>query len=364
MDISTVPLWPVVLVAGLAGTTAFIVLILGWPWIKRASWARKARKIRGRAVSRLERFTAETSAPGDPNEEPTDARIPRIGDPSRGWRPTAIIAAPGATAGQRAWEESSRLRRLAAHVTAHADMVANLARELDEEAEPLRQLLDRQASAMDRVMAKLGLQLEPVRAFAAGEESNLRALQERMEGEGMRFVAHAFAKVLDEQRERTEATLAQIDGQREPFEQFASDQLKTIELALKRFDGDVAALENALAEQRKVALRLLEAMRSDEFNEVKDLLLARQQALEELAESGITDPSHIAARLRAIRGEHPSDASADSHFGEVIESAMSADERLMAAGTGTPVLALVGPDEEPEADEHDAEGEDEARPAA
>jgi hypothetical protein len=358
MDTVALPLTLYLVVAGSLAAATFIALILGWPWIKRAWWARKARSIRGRATSRVERFTA---TPADAAELSSTTPMPGGGAPRQIWRPAMIREETG----RPAWEDSSRLRRLAEHVAEQEEMVARVAGELDEEADPLRQLVDRQARTMDRVMANLGQQLEPVRAFAAGEESNLRALQERIEGDGMRFVAHSFARVLEEQRDRTEATFEQIERQREPFEQFAADELETIEHALKRFDADVAALEQASTEQRKVALRLLDAMRSDEFKEVKSFLLARQQALEELAEDGITDPSHIAARLRTIRGERPPGAVPDSHFNELIEKAAGADERLMVAGTGTTLHILELPEDLPDAEDAEApEEEQEARPAA
>ncbi len=312
-------------------------------------WARRGR---------LDRFTAI---------KPTDAARSqsRRGAPLRARiraEKGPLAASDGGDGDPGAWAESSRLRRLAAHVAAQEELVASVGRQLDAETEPLRRLLDRQASAIESVMANLGLRLESVREFAAGEESNLRALQERMRGEGMGFVAHAFSEVVAEQRERIQETRARIDRQREPFERFASDERKTIELALKRFDSDIDALESVLAEQRTVTLRLLDAMRSDDFTGAKDFLLARQQVLEEIAESGITDPSGIATRMQAIRGDQAPDAPQNSRLGEVLENATSADARLMTAGTGASEHATASAAEHTEP-KRDAEG-DEARAAA
>ena len=184
---------------------------------------------------------------------------------------------------------------------AQDELVVEVVRELDLEMQPLRTLLDGQSSALERVMANLAQQLETVRAFASSEEANLRALQGRMQDESMGFVAHAFAEVVEEQQQRTEAVRERIERQREPFERFAADERETVELALKRFDGDVAALERALAEERKIAQRLLEAMRSDEFKDALRFLTDRQQAIEEAAVAGTTDPSHIAEKLQRVR---------------------------------------------------------------
>ena len=228
----------------------FGALALGWPWVKRAWWGRNARAIRNRAALRIERFTASTPTDAGPRASSRSAPVARRGTRSRARiraEQGLVAVSDGHDRAPGAWAESSRLRRLAAHVTAQQELVESVGRELDGEAEPLRRLLDRQASAIEKVVTNLGQQLEPVREFAVDEEANLRALQERMKSEGMGYVAHAFSEVVAEQRERIQATRARIDGQREPFERFISDERKTIELALKRFDGDIDALESVLA---------------------------------------------------------------------------------------------------------------------
>lgn len=363
MDGGSAPFAVFVLAALLLGVAAFGALTLGWPWIKRAWWARKASAIRNHAASRIDRFTASTPADAAARASSPSAKVAQRGTRPR--RRGAVVPVMGALAtadradGDAAWAGSSRLRRLAAQVAAQEELVGGVGRELDVEAEPLRRLLDRQASAIARVMANLGQQLEPVRAFAAGEESNLSALQERIQHEGMGYVAHAFSEVVAEQRERIQMTRARIESQRAPFERFASDEQKTIELALGRLDSDIDALESALAEQRKVTLRLLDAMRSDDFKAVMEFLLARQQVLEEVAGSGVTDPSEIAARIRAARGEQPSDAPQRPGMADVLENAAGTDERLMTAGTGASAQEPASAAEQPQ---HDAEEDEE--PAA
>ncbi|MDA0256859.1 MAG: hypothetical protein O3C25_03860 [Chloroflexi bacterium] len=265
------------------------------------------------------------------------------------------VATSAARNSTGAWAESSRLRRLASHLAGHEELVDRSNPQVDEALEPLRLLLDRQASAIDSLTATLGAQLGPVRAFADSEESNLRMLQERMEGDDMGVVAQDFSDLVTLQRERIEATRARIERQREPFAQFLVDERKTIELALGRFDSDIDALESVLAEQRAVTLRLLDAMRSDEFREVQAFLLERQQTLDEIARGGITDPSELATRLELVRAKQPPDASRSVHLGQVLDSAAATDARLTTIGTP------VAP--EPAQPEGDAEA-DEASAAA
>ena len=364
MDGSSTAFEVVVIVALLVGLLAFGALVLGWRWGKRAWSAHKAGAIRSRAASRIGRFTASTPTDAVERVSSPAAQVVRRRIPSRARVPLMGAAAAGdhVDGNPAAWTNSSRLRRLAAQVTAQEELVEGVGRELEVEAEPLRGLLDRQAVAMARVMANLSQQLEPVRAFAAEEESNLSALQERMQRDGMGYVAHSFAEVVAEHQERIEKTRARIEGQRAPFERFVADERKTIELALRQFDSEIDALGRALAEQRKVTLRLLDAMRSDEFKEVRDFLLARQQVLEEGSAGGITDPSEIAARIRAVRDARPSDAPSSSALSDVLESAASADALLMTAGTGAPTQ-LPASDAEQQRPET-GEDEDQERAAA
>jgi hypothetical protein len=257
-----------------------------------------------------------------------------------------------------------RLRRIAEQLMAQEDLLQSTVQEVYEEAAPLRTLLDRQSSAMETVKMNLVRRLAPVRDFAAREESNLRALEEQINGDGMSFVAHAFAETLEEQRTRISATRSHMESQREPFERFAADEGKAVESALKRFDADIDALEDAIAEQRKVTLRLLTGMRSENFREVCDFLLLRQEALEEVAESGATDPSEIAGRLEAVLGEQRPRASENAHLRAVLEEASGIDARLAAAGTGASVRALVRPLHPTPEEDADSTGNAEARPAA
>jgi hypothetical protein len=151
----------------------------------------------------------------------------------------------------------------------------------------------------------------------------------------MDFVARSFAEYVSSQRERIVETRGQIDEQRSPFLRYDEDARGTVEIALSRFDDDMGALEHNLAEQRRVMLRMLDAMRSEQFLSVKDLLLGRETLMEEMAREGITDPIEISARLQTLRGELPADGGG-THVQQVVAATDAADQRLAAANGARP----------------------------
>ena len=192
--------------------------------------------------------------------------------------------------------------------------------------------------------------LGPLREYNESEEANLDGLQQRIGGEGMDFIARSFSDYVTQQRQRIAETRQHIDDQREPFEQLALDQRDSVELALARFDEDIEALEGNLSEQRRVLMRLLDGMRSDDFHEVSGLLAARQQAFSDAASSGVTDPAEIGASMQALRRAMRPGANGNPHLDEVLEGLEQADERLLTAGDPPTVRALntADPEEEPD----------------
>src|SRR5690606_35071530 len=108
--------------------------------------------------------------------------------------------------------------------------------------------------------------------YADGEEANLSALEERIQAGGLDHVARSFSQYMEEQRRRIDETREQIDRQRVPFLEYGDAQRDTVETALSRFDNDIEALEANLAEQRRVMVRMLDAMRSETFAAVREYL--------------------------------------------------------------------------------------------
>ena len=116
--------------------------------------------------------------------------------------------------------------------------------------------------------------------------------------------------------------------------------------ALSRFDTDMDALETNLAEQRKVMLRMLDAMRSDTFGAVKEFLVSRQEALAALAGAGSTDPNEIGRSVQQLR--RALEPMADSpQVRPVLESVDTADRRLVASAPVNPRPRVVQPDMPP-----------------
>jgi septal ring factor EnvC (AmiA/AmiB activator) len=230
---------------------------------------------------------------------------------------------------------SQRLRRVAEYFAAQEDLLREMRHQLELETAPLAELLYRQHTTLQRTLQNLDDGLQPVNEYADQEEANLAALEERIAGEGMDFIARSFAEYVTTQRKRIEGARAHIDEQRTPFLRFAEDQRFAMEVALSRFDDDVQALEHNLTEQRKVLLRLLDALRSDGFLSVRELLAARHTLLEELADAGVTDPLEIAAQLNALRTQLPLEGSG-THLQAVVAATDAADQRLASSGAPTP----------------------------
>lgn len=238
---------------------------------------------------------------------------------------------------------SPRLDRLAGFFSAEEGLVEEMGRQVASEVEPLRQLLGRQRRAVERVMENLDRQLVPIREYVASEEANIEALRGRLGGDEGDYVPRLFADYMEQQRQRIAAARQRVEDQRAPFERLADDEGEAVELALSRFDEDVEALERTLGEQRRIVARLLEAMRSDEFGDVRRLIDAREQALAEAAREGLTDPARIAGRMRELR--ESLDAEGNAHLGRVIDGVAETDDRLLRAGAGPGVHAVPAPAE-------------------
>ena len=238
---------------------------------------------------------------------------------------------------------SPRLQRLVAYFASQLELMKEMSEQVESETEPLRQLLARQRGTIERVLSNLDERLGPVRDYAANEESNLETLQERISGEGMDFIARSFSEYGTQQRQRIAETRQRIDDQREPFEQLVADQRAAVELTLSRFDADIEALEGNLSDQRRIIMRLLDAMRSQDFGDVREFIDAREQVLADAAERGVTDPAEIAASMQALRRSLCPGATGNAHLDRVLEGAAAADERLLNAGAGSAVHPLPPP---------------------
>jgi hypothetical protein len=90
-----------------------------------------------------------------------------------------------------------------------------------------------------------------------------------------------------------------------------------------------------IAEQRKLLMRMLDAMRSDSFVAVKQFLEARELTMSELADTGITDPGQIGQSAQNLRAAVDAMASQSVHIQSVLEATDQADERLVDSAPGS-----------------------------
>ena len=274
-----------------------------------------------------------------PQDQPANDRAVRPTAAGEGRDPGAEIASP-------------RLQRLSSYFRAQLELMEEMSRQMEAETRPLIELLARQRGTVERVLENLEDRLGPIREYAESEEANLDFFQERMKGDGMDSIARSFSDYVAQQRQRIAETHQRVDGQREPFEQLALDQRDAVELALSRFDSDIAALEGNLSEQRRVLMRLLDSLRSEDFHEVREFLGARDEALAAAAERGITDPAEIAVSMQALRRAlRPGGGNAQ--LDRALEEAEEADERLLNAYGPPAMHALSPPDRSAPSSEED-----------
>ena len=141
--------------------------------------------------------------------------------------------------------------------------------QVEAEITRLVDLIGHQRQTVDQLLENLEHQLRPLNEYAETEESNLQSLEQRLGGDQSEFVLSQFQTYLGQQRQR-------ISDQRDPLAAYADYQQDIVEVALSRFDADVDSLEQNLSEQRKVMMRMLDAMRSESFTAVRGFLADRE----------------------------------------------------------------------------------------
>ena len=235
---------------------------------------------------------------------------------------------------------SARLERMAEFFASQQHLLESIRQQYQDEVQPLNALLGRQSGTQQRLLTNLERRLRPLNEYADGEEANLDALEQRMSEQGPDFIQRSFSEYLEAQRSRIADTRDQIDAQRLPLLRYGEEQRDAVEVALSRFDADVEALELNLAEQRKLLMRMLDAMRSDSFVAVKRFLETREETMAQLAETGITDPAQIGSSAQNLREAVDAMASQSVHIQAVLETTDEADERLVSSAPTTGPHAL------------------------
>ncbi len=263
---------------------------------------------------------------------------------------TAVVPASASVAEIEAQPvmPSPRLERMAEFFASQQHLLESIRQQYEDEMQPLNALLARQSFTQQRLLANLENRLRPLNEYADGEEANLDALEQRMLEQGPDFIQRSFSEYLETQRQRIAETRDQIDDQRLPLLAYGEEQRDAVEVALSRFDADIEALELNIAEQRKLLMRMLDAMRSDSFVAVKQFLESRELTMSELADTGVTDPGQIGQSVQNLRAAVDAMASQSVHIQSVLEATDTADERLVesAPGSGPYPLPELGSFEE------------------
>ena len=256
----------------------------------------------------------------------------RFGSRSRSDREPALPE-PTDEASQHSY--SQRIQRLVQYFSAQTELLDEMRAQVEEEISPVLDLLKDQERTMARLLLNLDQQLEPLSQYAASEEENLQSLEQQLSGEESGFVAGQFQTYLAQQRARIDETRQRIDDQRAPFLAFGDDQRETVEVALSRFDVDIDALEQNLAAQRKVMMRMLDAMRSESFTTLRSFLADRAAELAELVQDGSAHPGVIGDLLHHMGDSLREDG--DQHISATVAASDLADERLREAAPTAPV---------------------------
>jgi hypothetical protein len=152
-----------------------------------------------------------------------------------------------------------------------------------------------------------------------------------MSPRGNNATEHLTSEYLETQRQRISETRDQLDGQRLPLLRYGEEQRDSVEIALGRFDDDIAALESNLVEQRKILIRMMTDMRSESFGAIQGFLEARATAIAELAAAGITDYGKLAAASQTLHDASDPMVSQSVHNQAVLESTAGADATLLEA---------------------------------
>lgn len=258
--------------------------------------------------------------------------------------------------------ESARLNRIAQYFAAQAELLSQMRSQIEQETSPLIDLLIRNEDTFAYVLANFEERLRPLESYATTEERNLAELQNRLAGDGD-HLARSFSDYLGAQRQRIDETRNRITQQRDPFLRFRDDQQQAIEVALSRFDGDIAALEDVLSEQRRVTMRLLDAMRSEAFVAVKEYLADRHEVMVDVATSKTTDPGRIteALRSRRLNLPKPGQGAGAEHLNQVLRATDESDRRFASSFPSAQQRRQQGKpevsEEPPEAEELSSVGE-------
>ena len=233
-------------------------------------------------------------------------------------------------------DESARLHRIQQFFLHQEELTDSMHEDYINLIHPLRELIADHEKTQERLLKNLEIQLLPLNEYADDQQNTLDELEGKMSEDGFGFLQRAFSETIEAHRATIAKTRMQISQQLDPMVQFDEQQRKSVDLALQRFDEDINALEDNLAQQRQLLTRMVDTMRSDSFTAVQEFLREREIRLSDIANSGMTDPGAIAESMQNLHDEHIAQTDQSSHMTTVMDLTNRADTDLADASLGKP----------------------------
>ena len=233
-------------------------------------------------------------------------------------------------------DESARLHRIQQFFFHQEELTDSMHEDYINLIRPLRELIAGHEKTQELLLKNLEGQLLPLNEYADDQQNTLDELEGKMSEDGFGFLQRAFSETIEAHRATILKTRMQISQQLDPMIQFDEQQRESVDLALQRFDKDINALEDNLAQQRQLLTRMVDTMRSDSFTAVREFLQAREIRLSEIANSGVTDPGAIAESMQNLQDEHTTETDKSSHITNVMDLTNRADTILADASLGKP----------------------------
>ena len=233
-------------------------------------------------------------------------------------------------------DESARLHRIQQFFLHQEELTDSMHEDYINLIHPLRELIAGHEKTQERLLKNLEIQLLPLNEYADDQQNTLDELEGKMSEDGFGFLQRAFSETIEAHRATIAKTRMQISQQLDPMVQFDEQQRKSVDLALQRFDEDINALEDNLAQQRQLLTRMVDTMRSDSFTAVQEFLREREIRLSDIANSGMTDPGAIAESMQNLHDEHIAQTDQSSHMTTVMDLTNRADTDLADASLGKP----------------------------
>ena len=233
-------------------------------------------------------------------------------------------------------DESARLHRIQQFFLHQEELTDSMHEDYINLIHPLRELIADHEKTQERLLKNLEIQLLPLNEYADDQQNTLDELEGKMSEDGFGFLQRAFSETIEAHRATIAKTRMQISQQLDPMVQFDEQQRESVDLALQRFDEDINALEDNLAQQRQLLTRMVDTMRSDSFTAVQEFLREREIRLSDIANSGMTDPGAIAESMQNLHDEHIAQTDQSSHMTTVMDLTNRADTDLADASLGKP----------------------------